>query len=690
LAVNGRFPIQHSLITIYYSSVDQPRKFFLAETEDLIEQVFAGLDGLRQEHNRQRQRQLIDEIFRQVHRIKGSGATFGFDGLSEIAHELENLLSALRADEVPLSDNALDAAENATTALSESLRLAAAGVIEPSRRELFDSLRALTYASGPEAVGVNPVLSAVLTKLPADLSQALTDQEKRRLARRLAEGNCLCVVATSFDIASFDDQFYRVKERLSESGEVISTSPSVDPQHPETINFRILFSTAASGSDVQSGLSTFPNLSVTEVPLSSPSQESSSKESRQERKPSASRSNFIRTDLDDLDRLISSTHELYRLTTRTLELAQNTIPRADGQTFDQLARQIRQSFLSVEGELISLRMVSLGPTLQRAARAGRAAARLNEKLVDFEVVGFDLRLDKLLCDAIADPLVHLVRNAVDHGIETPDARFAAGKPERGKVVIEAAKVGGKTRVRVSDDGRGVDPEAVSRAARRLGIIEKTSLEMSRALRLIFRPGFSTVLETSTVSGRGVGLDIVETEVELVGGEVRVSSEPGKLTIFELRLPGTFSLLNSTVVKAGDNRFCVDTDQIVKSQQVNPAEIEINSAGESIRSEAGVLPLVRLRKVLGVAGSPKPQAELSVITCELPLRLRHETGELIETRNGKRLIGLVVDGVTGTEEVLVRNLGRHAGRWYGVAGAAELRDGTVALVLDLPRLLARSG
>jgi len=144
-----------------------------------------------------------------------------------------------------------------------------------------------------------------------------------------------------------------------------------------------------------------------------------------------------------------------------------------------------------------------------------------------------------------------------------------------------------------------------------------------------------------------------------------------------------------VVKAGDNRFCVDTDQIVKAQQVNPAEIETNSAGESIRSEAGVLPLVRLRKVLGVAGSPKPQAQLSVITCELPLRLKQETGELVETRNGKRLIGLVVDGVTGTEEVLVRNLGRHAGRWYGVTGATELRDGTVALVLDLPRLLARS-
>ena len=669
--------------------MDQPRRQFLAETEDLIEQVFVALDELREKGNRRQQRELINEVFRRIHRIKGSGATFGFEGLSEIAHEFENLLSVMRAERVTVSDTILDTCENAATALSESLRLATAGISEPSRRDLFDSLRALAQAPKPDSVKADAGIAAVLAMLPAQLSQALTDDEKRRLARRCAEGNSLCIVATSFDIASFDEQFYSLKEKLAERGDVISTSPAVDPEHAEKINFRILFASAATFSELRSDLDGFPDLSVTEMPLTRLDEKPQLREAKPESRSSTSGSHFIHTDLDELDRLISSTHELFRLTTRTLDLAQNTLPRAEGQTFDQLAREIRRSFLSVEDEMISLRMVSVGPVLNRAARAGRAAARLSNKQVDFAVVGSDLRLDKLLCDAIADPLVHLVRNAVDHGIEHPEARAESGKAIRGKVVIEAANEGSRMRVRVMDDGRGVDPEAVARAATQLGIIEDSEVDMHRSLRLIFRPGFSTLSEASAVSGRGVGLDIVETEVERVGGEVRVSSEPGQHSLFEIRLPVTFSLLDSTIVRAGANRYCLDSRQIIKAEQIAGSEIQTNDVAELLLSEKGTLPLVRLREVLKVAGSSKPDSELSVITCELPLRLAGETGELFETHKGKRLIGLVVDSVTGTEEVLVRNLGRHAGRWYGVAGATELRDGTTALVLDLPRLLANS-
>lgn len=671
--------------------MDQTRRQFLAETEDLIEQVFAALDEMREpQRNRQRQRDLIDEIFRRIHRVKGSAASFGFEGLSEIAHEFENLLSAMRAERVAIADSVLDTCEKAATALSESLTLATSGVIEPSRRELFESLRALAPAPGADEFFGEGV-AAVLSKLPAELAQALTDEEKRRLARRYTEGNCVCIVAASFDIASLDEQFYSLKEKLAELGEVISTSPAVDPEQPEKINFRILLSGAGNLPDLKSDLICFSNVSVTELtPAATLAETQQAPETKSEPPTKVSGSNFIRTDLDDLDRLISSTHELYRLTTRTLDLAQNTLSRAEGQTFDQLAREIRRSFLGVEDELIGLRMVSLGPILQRAVRAGRAAARLNSKAVDFEIVGANLKLDKMLSDAIADPLVQLVRNAVDHGIESSEKRAESGKPPRGRVTIEAVSEGSRTRVRVTDDGRGVDPEAISRAATQLGIIDQQGrLDMDRSLRLIFRPGFSTLSAASTVSGRGVGLDVVETEVEQAGGEVRVSSEPGQSSIFEIRLPVTFSLLESTIVMAAENRFCLDTRQVVKTEQIAASEIQQHAEGESFRSEKGALPLVRLRELLGQPESREANAQLNVITCELPERVPGATGELLETRGGKRLIGVVVDGVAGTEEVLVRNLGRHAGRWYGVAGATELRDGTIALVLDLPRLLASS-
>jgi two-component system, chemotaxis family, sensor kinase CheA len=661
--------------------VEPPRQQFLSESEDLIDQVFVSLDELREHPAPQQQRELIANIFRQVHRLKGSAASFGFTGLAEIAHEFEHLLSAMRSENVALDDALLDACENATLALSESLTLAASGVIEPSRRELFANLRSFAPAGLTDPVA-EAGLEAILSQLPPELSQALTAEEKRRIGSRHAAGNSLCVVATSFAIAGFEEEFYSLKEKLAEVGEVISTSPAIDPAQAERVSFRILLASDESMQTLGSNLQRFLNVSITQLATGATSalQEQADATLTTTSTPTLA-PNFIRTDLNDLDQLLSATNELSRLTAAALDSGPGKLPAVEQSQFQSQAQEIRRSFLQLQSEMIRLRMVSLGPILQRAARAGRAAARAVDKQIDFEIIGANLRLDKLLCDAIADPLVHLVRNAVDHGIETPEARTAAGKPARGKVLIEAVRSGSRTRVRVADDGRGIDAAAISRAAANLGIFDSPrELDLSRSVRLIFRPGFTTLPEASEISGRGVGLDIVETTVEQVGGEVRVSSEPGQSALFEIRLPVTFSLLESTIVRAGKNSYCLATSDVIKTEEVAAGEIQGDSA-------SGRAPLVRLRNVFGSQELDGAPEKLSVVTCELPLNIAGETGELVETRNGKKLIGLVVDSVSGSEEVLVRNLGRHAGRWYGVAGATELQDGTVALVLDLPRLLA---
>ncbi len=669
--------------------MEQPQQQFLSETEDLIEQVFVALDELREQVPAAQQQELIAGIFRHVHRIKGSAASFGFSGLAEIAHEFEHMLEAIRSERVTVTDAVLDTCDNAATALSESLTLAASGVVEPSRRDLFESLRALAPASEPDPV-LEATIATILSHLPTDLSQALTAEEKNRLARRYADGNSLCLVVTSFEIAVFEEQFYNLKEKLAEIGEVLSTSPAVDSEDVERINFRILLSTDESVQMLGTHLQSFPKVAITLLP---PAATATSHEKTAEPavslQPTVLAPNFIRADLNDFDQLLSATHQLSRLTTAALDRAQSRLSHENESQLSSEAEEIRRSFLQLQNEMINLRMVSLGPILQRAARAGRAAARAVNKQIEFEVVGSELRLDKMLSDAIADPLVHLVRNAVDHGIETSEARLAMGKPERGKVTIEAVRVGSRTRLRVSDDGRGIDPAIISRAAMKLGIVDRASdVDMNRSLRLIFRPGFSTLSSPSTVSGRGVGLDIVENLVEQVGGEVRVSSQAGRSSIFEIRLPVTFSLLNATIVKAGDDSYCLTSDEVLETQQVARSEVETAAARRSLPTSNGVVPVIHLREMLGQADVTGNE-ELSVVTCELPLTSSGESGELVEIRNGKKLVGLLVDGVIGSEEVLVRSLGRHAGRWYGIAGATELRDGTVALVLDLPRLLANS-
>jgi len=675
--------------------VDQTQREFLVQIEELVEQIFADLEELRDAKTDDRAtprgregRQLIDRIFRHVHSIKGSAASCGLEVVSQIAHEFENLLDEIRSGQVLVDDAVVDTCESATEALSESLSLAASGIVEPSRRGLFDRLQAAAQSrlgkTGKASAPPGGDTEAVLKNVPFEIWQSLTEPEKQRLINIVAEGSPLFVIVTSFDIGNFDAQFFLLKEKLAEFGEVISTSPAVDDQHRDRINFRILYASDANLQDIEAAVVDLSEVVFNEIasaasePGSFGDEETSGGISAPRYTPPslASLSNFVRTDLDKLDRLISSTHELLRTTSNALELAlsEQQLSAPARQELEKLNDQIRTSFLGVEDELIKLRMVSLGPTLQRAMRAGRAAARLAAREIDFEVVGGDLRLDKLLADAIADPLIHLVRNAVDHGIESSEERLQAGKKRRGTVRIEAVSEGSQSRLRVVDDGRGIDPLLVSEAALRLGVLPGDSaLDIEGSLRLIFRPGFTTLASASDVSGRGVGLDVVETAAEQVGGEVRVSSKTKQGTTFEIRLPVTFGLVATNVVVSAGNRYCIPAAQTLGIDAIDV--IDGASGADQLRQ-------VSMRDLLDQPEEPEDStSQLHLITCQFT----DERGGV--SNQESKCVGIVVDRVEGPQEVLVRNLGRHAGRWYGIAGATELRDGTIALVLDLPRLLS---
>lgn len=647
--------------------MDQTQPEFLVEIEELIERIFADLDELRVTHRDGKlRRELIDRIFRRVHSVKGSAASCGLNVVSHIAHEFENLLAEVRSGRVSIDDELIEVCENAADALSESLSLAASGGAEPSRRPLFDRLQAAARKSIDSPLHAESFLENV----PSEIWERLTEAEKQRLREVVAEGQRLFVVTTSFDIGDFHAQFFHLKEKLAELGEIVSTSPAVDEQHSDRINFRVLF---AGDTDAQAMAMKTSNLSAVAFEEIENAGGARTQTESQE-VPAAMRSSFVRADLDKLDLLISSTHALLRNTTNALDLAlSQELTKTANAELEKLSEQIRSSFMHVEHELINLRLVSLEPVLQRAVRAGRTAARLAGKDIDFEVSGSEIQLDKLLVEAIADSLIHLVRNAVDHGIESREKRIVAGKKRRGRVSIEAVSEGSQSRLRVVDDGRGVDPARISEAATRLGIVGQPGpLDIERSLRMIFRPGFTTLTSASDISGRGVGLDVVETSVEQVGGELRVSSQFGEGTTFEIRLPVTFGLVPTNVVVSAGNHYCIPTAQTLG---IDAIDIVDGSSG------ANQLRQVSMRDLLGQPEEPDDSGnQLHLVTCQF-------ADEGPGPRNQKpKCIGIVVDRIKGPQEVLVRNLGRHAGRWYGIAGATELRDGTVALVLDLPRLL----
>jgi two-component system chemotaxis sensor kinase CheA len=329
------------------------------------------------------------------------------------------------------------------------------------------------------------------------------------------------------------------------------------------------------------------------------------------------------------------------------------------------------------------------PVLERAARGARIAARAAGKEIDLEVAGGEVRVDRSLAEQIGEPLLHLLRNAIDHGIESEEERRAAGKPVRGRVRLEVGAEGSRVRVRVADDGRGVDAERVARGAVAQGLLAADArLTEEQALRLIFRPGFSTAASVSDVSGRGVGLDVVEHALERAGGELRVRTTLGEGTAFELRVPLTLALVTVVMVRASGHAYALDASHVIATVKLDAADIAGEDERRTVRWQGEPLPFVSLRSLLtGTATTTQAGGADRVLTACV-VRRERDNADAWRTASATEQFVIAVDEIEGEREALVRSLGRHATRWRGVSGAFEQRDGTIALLLDLPRLLGQ--
>jgi two-component system chemotaxis sensor kinase CheA len=664
---------------------------FLAETEDLLEVLFGDLQALRVRRAQGRaRRELVGRIFRHVHTIKGSSATMELETMTKLAHEFESLLDGVRMGRVPVDDAVLDGFDAATGAISQSLKAVAHDKAQPETQSLIERLRQLARQGSDERAA--PTLQTTLAALPDEIARSLSKHEAHRLRETLEEGAHLFIVNVNFDLATFDERFRDLSDALAEEGEIISTLPGTGCESPDQISFRIVYATKDSREDLTARASQFGELSLTQLTpakVLDPREDDQgaggevSTESAQTTSIS-SLTTHVRVELSKLDEIIARAHEVLVETTSALTLAQSLdLQPSEQALIEERATLIRGRTLELEEQLIGLRMVTVAQMLERAARAGRIAARATGKEVDFETRGGEVKLDKALADAIADPLLHILRNAVDHGVESPSERKKIGKRVRGLVRLEARGEGNRVVLRVSDDGRGIDPLRITRAAAAQGIIEAGRLlTKQQALRLIFRPGFSTAISISNVSGRGVGLDVVERAVEQVGGELRVTSEQGAGTTFEVILPTTVALLPSLVVCSSGYRYCIDASRIMETGFIAAADIERNVASGTLEWRGSVVPLVEMRKLLAQpaldVGSVKERAPVIIVS--------HTVGQEAAEGNGIKRAAIIVDAVEGQTEALVRGLGRHAARWRGISGATELRDGTLALVLDLPRLL----
>lgn len=691
---------------------DQPLREFLAEAEERIEALFADIERLRRVHETdgRARREVMGRIFRHVHTLKGSAATIPeLAAASEFAHEFENLLDAVRSGRAPLTDAIVDTCEDATGALSRILESVAQGDAAPELPPaIFTQLRhhqAGALQTHVDEGGQQQGARFAVAALPEEIARALSAVEQRHLSESMKEGARASLLAAAFELATLDEHFTRFTGALGECGEIISTFPGDPTNAPGEISFSILYTTTCPREEIEGRLAPFgariawmgdepeaadadAQITGADASIFDSGELSNTKADEPNIAGAAHAPIFVRVPLHELDELVTATHELFTDTLAVLEPAPAFEPEpVNKAAHTKRARALREDFSALEERVMALRMQPLMPVLERAARGARIAARAAGKEIDLEVVGGEVRVDRSLAEQVGAPLLHLLRNAIDHGIETAEERLTAGKPARGRVRLEVAAEGSRVRVRVMDDGRGIDTERVARVAVEHGLLEAGArISDEHALRMIFRPGFSTAGRVSAVSGRGVGLDVVEHALERAGGEVRVRSVRGEGTTFELRVPLTLALVPVVLVRAGRYAYAIDASHIVETGYLQAADIAFDDTKHSTRWRGRQLPLVSIHELLEGTTTQilDAGAQFPVIIAR---RERTGTDEWRSAHESEQFV-IMLDKIDGEREALVRTLGRHATRWRGVSGAFEQRDGTVALLLDLPRLMER--
>jgi len=634
----------------------EEQRLFVADAQDIVERLYRDLAELRIARSEgRRRRDLVAQIFRRMHTLKGSGGTLGFRHLSQIAHEFEGVLDGARLGRIDLTDTVLNAFEDALDAIAHVMLVPASVKVE-AFAPIIQKLNQM--ATSARNLGV--IADQLRAALPLDIARALSEYDLQHAREAIREGAKLFVVSAGLRMESFDSDFRQLSKLLGESGEVITTVPG-PPAAAEEINFRLLYATElVTGETLRKG-SALGRVTCSEIKLSGASAEArSAADAAQVRAvlPASIEETSVRVEMKQLTDLISTAGELHRQTTNALA---TLATGANTPALDVAGKDLRGRFVELEERLIRLRLVAIGEVFARAAsRAGRIAARHLGREIEFEILGGDVGIEKSLADVLADPILHLVRNAVTHGIEDREARQAAGKTIAGRVRLAASNHSGRIHITVTDDGRGIDFQRIIEVAAAHGIAGG-DLSPDQCLRLIFRPGFSTSTELSELSGRGIGLDIVDRAMDIAGGEVRVATEPGKGSTFALIVPAALSVIRCLLVRSGNQVYALDAACL----------------DESVASVNGESRLLHLGSLLG-REIPDADSESVVIGWHAPAT----TARI----NGGARYRIAFDGIVGRQETLVRSLGRHAPRWPGLCGAAELMDGTIALVLDLGELI----
>jgi len=645
----------------------------------------------------------VNEIFRAAHSLKGMAGTMGFKRMQRLTHDMENVFSEVRNGKMSVTPDLVDVVFKCLDAVEEYLSciVDSSDEGENDNEDIIEALNACLEAdsssSSADASFEAPVDKPQEVPSGEDkrkfLNISIADFEKNAIAEAKAKDmnvygvtvyideNCILKAARAF----------LVFKGLEEVGEIIKSVPVVQDIEDEKFEFDFSMLVISSKSmdavkKVISNVSEIKEVVIEEFEVPNDAdvissvqvEEKASVDKREEvkkktaapaktgGKPVANRS--VRVDIEKLDVLMNLVSELIIAKNGLVSVSNQEDSKTSMQSFNEQIEYLERVTTNLHESVMKVRMVPIESVVNRFPRMIRDLSKKLGKEMELIMTGEETELDRTVIDEIGDPLMHMLRNSADHGLESTIDRLKIGKPQVGTIWLNAYQDGNNVTIEVEDDGKGIDVEKVKASAIQKGHITEEQAEMmseKEAVELLFRPAFSTAEKISDVSGRGVGLDVVKNKIEGLGGDVEVSTKLGEGTKFIIRLPLTLAIIQALMVEIRDEKYAIPLNSIVTIEDIMASEIKYVQQKEVINLRGTVIPLVRLDEMLDCPPREEEPENLVVVI----------------VKKGDKQTGLVIDNLLGQQEIVIKPLGKYISIHKMISGATILGDGEVALIID---------
>ena len=659
---------------------------FIDESMEHLDVLYQQLLALEKDP---KEKQIIEEIFRAAHTLKGMAATMEFDDLAGLTHKLENIFDGIRDDKIAVQPDTMDTLFHTVDHLNAMVEDIANG--GDGKRDVTAVIDQLDRIEKGET-DLQENNTSVESEKKDELSTLELDEFQLTILSESQErgfSNYEIEVRLREDCLLKGARVYMIFELIEKLGEVIHSNPSVNDLEEEKFDFTftLMFVTKEDKEELQAKIMKVSEVeevmitpfSVTDYKKSQDKKMDQKKEEKKSEVTKVSKTKkskiatkagkatptkTIRVNIERLDILMNLFEELVIDRGRLEQISSDLNHYELHETVERMSR-ISSDLQNI---ILTMRMVPIDTVFNRFPRMIRQLARDLDKEVEIEIIGAETELDRTVIDEIGDPLVHLIRNAMDHGIETPTERDQLGKPRQGKITLEAYHSGNHVFVEISDDGAGINKEKVKNKAIAKGVVTESEAEVltdHQIYELILASGFSTNEEISDVSGRGVGLDVVKNTIESLGGSISIDAVPGEGSTFSIQLPLTLSIISVLLVELEKEKYAIPLSSIIETAILRKDEIYSAHHNKVIDFRGQVIPLTFLDKIFDV---PKKNEEEEFVS-------------VVIVRKGNKLAGLVVDSFIGQQEVVLKSLGNYLTNVFAISGATILGDGEVALIID---------